>query len=271
MRWSWHGAAALLGALTACSFPADYDGTRYQCTEPGPGACPDGYECRSGFCEAAQGGADAGGGSFTDADPTDASTVDGVDAGDDQPCESVTGAAGFASLAAWDTVAAEQGCQIIFSDGTVAMQNLEGPVFDCAAQSRDQYRLDQRTWVEVLDSTFGSPSPGFGLVVGEQTLLLRNTPDGLLVIERDEEDGFEDVVDGVDYNPVAHRYWALAPGIGDVIEFQTSPDAVSWTTVTDFRPVADPRVTCVTYEISIVEGAEQPGIVVFQSLNDVSR
>ena len=270
MRWCWHGAAALLGALTACSFPADYDGTRYQCVQPGPGECPDGYECRDGFCEVSAGLSDAGGGSFTDAggDRDDAST--GVDAGDTPACESVSGAAGFANLAAWETVAAEPGCQIIFNDGTVAMQNLEGPLFDCASQSSDWYRLDQRTWVEVLDSNFGFPSPGFGVVIGEQTLLWRNTPDGLLAIERDD-DGFEDVFDGFDYNPVEHRYWGFAPGIGDVIELQTSPDGANWTTLTDFRPIDDPRENCVTYEISIVEGDEEPGIVVFKSLNDVSR
>ena len=272
MRWCWHGAAALLGALTACSFPADYEGTRYQCVQPGPGECPDGYECRDGFCEASQGGPDGGGGSFTDAGdgPPDGSTVGGVDGGDDPPCESVASAAGFASPAAWETVKAEKGCQIIFTDGTVAMQNLDGPISDCASQSRGQYWLNERTWVEVLDGNFGIPSPGFGLVIGKQTFLWRNTPDGLLVFERDEE-GFEDVYDGFDYNPVDDRYWAFTPGIGDVIEMQTSPDAVNWTTLTDFRPIDDPRETCVTYEISIVEGDEKPSIVVFKSLNDVSR
>lgn len=48
----------LAGCLFACSPSVDYDGTEYRCNESGN--CPDGYDCRAGFCVAEGGLPDAG-------------------------------------------------------------------------------------------------------------------------------------------------------------------------------------------------------------------
>jgi subtilisin-like proprotein convertase family protein len=48
----------LAGCLFGCSPSVDYDGTEYRCNESG--SCPDGYDCRAGFCVAEGGFPDAG-------------------------------------------------------------------------------------------------------------------------------------------------------------------------------------------------------------------
>lgn len=276
MRWCWHGAAALLGSLAACSFPADYEGTRYQCVMPGPGECPDGYECRSGFCEAARDLPDAGGGG-TSADasakpPPDAAAGDDASSG----CASVTSVEGLGNGEAWEISASSADCDISFDEGSVALRNLgTEQLSECAARSRDQYLVDGRTWVEAIDLEPGQLLPTFGVILQDQGVLFRLTPKELVFIERrlngDEMDDF--VFGGIPYNPVEHRFWALRGGVGDTIVLETSPDGDTFSAVSDFRPNAanDPRTTCARYEVSIRDGFEVPTAMAFQNLNDVPR
>ncbi|HLU66563.1 MAG TPA: hypothetical protein VKZ63_09825 [Kofleriaceae bacterium] len=63
-------ASALAAALTGCVVDADFDGTRFSCTD---GKCPDGYSCVEGACVPAGGDADrADAAPAVDAAPPDA-------------------------------------------------------------------------------------------------------------------------------------------------------------------------------------------------------
>ncbi|HTE49571.1 MAG TPA: hypothetical protein VK698_01775 [Kofleriaceae bacterium] len=257
-------------AIAACSFPADYTGTRYQCEQAAEGECPAGYECVDGFCEASSATPDSGGGggTLTDAGgirPADAS-VEVADA-DPNDCESVTTLEErFESGDGWEITDDNAGCSILFESGLIELHNLSLPIDECAARSRDTYRLDARTWIQTVQAGAGIAAPGFGLQIGEQTFLFRRDEEGLAMVVRDG-DAAEEKFGGTEFDTAEHRFWGFRLGQGDVVKMETSSDAESWVEQAEFRPTTDPRTSCIRYEISVAGGTTGPAILAFDNLN----
>jgi hypothetical protein len=218
----------------------------------------------AGFCEAAA-PADGGGGSLVDAggggdpgDPdADPSGCTSTDSFEDD----------FSSDAAWELFASSDACDIRFQNGQIVLRNSLGPAIEeCAARSRGEYHLTGRTWIQAVVPGSGSPTPGFGIHTGKETLLVRRATDGLELVARDLE-GNEAVLDDAPFEVAGHRFWGLRLDRDGTVHFEVSSDSVLWEEIEDYQPLADLTRDCVRYEISIRGSATMTVGVSFDNLN----
>lgn len=263
-------ASATLGCavLAACSFPADYGGTRFRC-DVGGGAneCPAGYTCVAGFCEAGAPMIDGGGGGGGGGDAGDPADANGPPDAGVAACTRVSAFSdNFESGAAWDTFEAP-GCQTSFEIGRIRLNSSTGLAAACGARSTELYHLDERTWIEAVGPGQGSPRPEFGITIGEETLVFRRDQNGLAFVVRDLA-GNESTLDDLPFDPFDHAFWAFSPDEAGEIAWETSQDAQEWTVQVKFAPKSAPSEECVRYLIAITGTPVQlPPIISFDNLN----
>jgi hypothetical protein len=262
-------AAVTIGCavLAACSFPADYSGTRYQCEAAGgAGECPPGYACRAGFCEPGQApGIDGGGGGMDAGDPADGPNAP-PDAGAGACVRATAFSDDFDSGDAWDTFAVG-GCAARFEIGRIRLSSSPGLSGACGARSSDLYLLDGLTWIEAVEPGQGSPEPEFGVTIGEEGLFFRRNENGLVLFVRDEE-GDETPIEELPFSSSEHDFWGFRPDKVGGIAWETSPDAMKWSELGKFYPKESPSEVCMRYEIGMAgSNPTLPIIVSFDNLN----
>lgn len=255
--------AAVCAILAACSFPADYAGTRYQC-EPGD-ECPPGQSCVAGYCEGGGPPAGDGGGTAADAGGDDGGDGDGAegDAGEPDaapPCPAASSFQDdFGSGRNWD-VQDDAGCAIDFPAGQARLSGTDGR---CIARTVSQYALDARVSVEAVKPESGLLETGFAIHLGDVSFIALRVVGGLELLELDDEkDG--KVLDTIEFDQTEQRFWAFRPE-GDEIIFETSPDGIDWTGQGEYRPAIMPP--CIQIELDAIGTGELAPFTAFDNLN----
>ncbi|HKE14822.1 MAG TPA: hypothetical protein VKB80_08170 [Kofleriaceae bacterium] len=265
--------AAALGCavlLVACSFSADYTGTRYQC---GPsGECPDGYACAAGFCEVERAPGADGGGSGSDGGGGGGGGGGGADAGgggteDDAGSRACPSASAlrddFSTDAAW-TITNRSGCVISFDTGQVEMSAVGGR---CNARTIDSYALDGRVFVQAVDPAGGITKVGFGIFYGEASLVAFRVIGGIdLVVLL--PGGGQSVVDSFPFDPELDGFWGFRPEPGTgLIHWETSADGLEWSDRGLYPPPGLAEDGCVGLEFHAVGTGTTAPSAAFDNLN----
>ncbi len=257
-------AAALVGVILAgCSFPADYAGTRYRC-ELGD-ECPPGYSCVAGFCESGGPPAGDGGGTTADGGGGAGDAGEEGDAGgssDAEPpaCPSVSRFKDdFSSDASWE-IQNGSSCEIAFVVGQVRMT---GTLGRCIARTASEHALDARVSIDAVKPEGGLVKAGFGVSLGDVSIVLLRVVGGLDLVEL-EEGAQQKVVESFPFDPMEQRFWSFRPA-PDRILFETSSDGIDWIELGEYRPVVLPA--CVALELDAI-GTGNPGpYAAFDNLN----
>jgi len=262
-------SAAALGCaiLAACSFPADYSDTRYQCdlaTE-----CPPGYACVSGFCERPASGATGdGGGGGRDAGGRDAGGDGDGGADPDAPpgvCPSGSRHTDdFDTGLGWE-LTLDAGCDLGFAGGEVRMAASVGR---CTARTEDLYDLDGRIWIQAVEPEDGELSPAFGVFLGDSSLVSMRTVAGLELVELAATGTDQQQLESIPFDAAEHLFWGFRPdGNDDTIFWETSPDGKTWTVQGEYRPAVYPEGGCMNLEIDVLGIGELGAGAVFDNLN----
>jgi hypothetical protein len=258
--------AAALGCavLVACSFPADYSGTRYQC---GPaGECPDGFSCTAGYCEAEEPPAsDAGDGARTDAGGGPDDTR--ADAGDTGPGACASASAfqeDFSTDGEW-SIANQAGCAITFVSDQVQMT---ATLSRCTARTAGTYELDGRVFVQAVKPESGLIKAGFGISYGEVSLVALRVVGGIDLVELPAEGGGQMLVDSFPFDPQLDRFWGFRPDqVSGQIHWETSADGIEWSDHGAYPQSALPADSCVGLEFDAVGTGNAAPFAAFDNLN----
>lgn len=245
--------ASIAVGLTACSFAADYDDTRFRCNPGDP--CPDGQMCMAGFCER---GGETG-------DPDGGPGEDGTGA-----CRPVTGFMDdFSSDENWELVNLSDSCDIAF-DEEVELESDDGR---CLALSDDQYRLDGPISIEAVDMDDGLPEPAFGIQFADGTALVALRITGRVNVYRLDTAGQLAGAElaGVDFDEdrTEYRFWRFRPiNGGQSIRWDTSPDGEEWVEHGGYDLSEDQAAGCVRLQLEVRGPGDDPSdVTVFDNLN----